>query len=110
MEFRRVLFRSATMHRTRAGFDALRHLDLLTSVRTGLRGAMPSCRLCMVETALLGATRPSTEVAGQHVPGWYFRFLRTGDARILAPIVEHHAMALVAQIGRASRRERVGQY
>src|SRR5690606_27952223 len=28
-------------------------------------------------------------------PGWYFRFLRQGDARLLAPIVEHNAQDVV---------------
>ncbi len=91
-----MLDERATMHRLRAGFDALRHVDLLPPVRTGLRGAMESCRLCMVETEVLGATRPATEVSGSDVPGWYFRYLRTGDARLLAPIVEHNALDVVA--------------
>lgn len=91
-----MLDERSTMHRMRAGFDALRHVDLLAPVRTGLRGAMASCRLCMVETEVLGATRPTTEVGGADVPGWYFRYLRTGDARLLAPIVEHNAQDVVA--------------
>ncbi len=91
-----MLDERATMHRMRAGFDVLRHVDLLAPVRTGLRGAMASCRLCMVETEVLGATRPTTEVGGSDVPGWYFRYLRIGDARLLAPIVEHNALDVVA--------------
>lgn len=86
----------ATMHRQRAGFDALRHVDLLAPVRTGLRGALESCRLSMVETEVLGATRPTTEVSGVDVPGYYFRFLRSNDARLLAPIVEHNALDVVS--------------
>ena len=91
-----MLDERATMHRQRAGFDALRHVDLLAPVRTGLRGAMENCRLSMVETEVLGATRPSTEVAGGDVPGFYFRFLRSNDARLLAPIVEHNALDVVS--------------
>src|SRR5690606_14165358 len=30
------------------------------------------------------------------VPGFYFRYLRTRDARLLAPIVEHNALDVVA--------------
>lgn len=86
----------STMHRQRAGFDALRHVDLLMPVRTGLRGAMESCRLSMVETEVLGMTRPTTEVSGVDVPGYYFRFLRSNDARLLAPIVEHNALDVVS--------------
>ncbi len=91
-----LLDERATMHRQRAGFDALRHVDLLAPIRTGLRGAMESCRLSMVETEVLGATRPTTEVSGVDVPGFYFRFLRSNDARLLAPIVEHNALDVVS--------------
>src|SRR5690606_32896662 len=62
----------ATMHRQRAGFDALRHVDLLTPARTAWRGAIESCRLSMVETEILGLTRPVGEVSGSDVPGYYF--------------------------------------
>jgi len=91
-----LLDERATMHRRRAGFDVLRHLDLLIPMRTGLRGAIGSCRLSMIETEILGATRPHTEIEGSQVPSWYFRFLRSGDARMLAPIVEHNAFDVVS--------------
>lgn len=91
-----MLDERATMHRRRGGFDVLRHLDLLPPMRTGLRGAIPSCRLSMIETELLSATRPHTEIEGSQVPAWYYRFLRTGDARMLVSIVEHNAQDVVA--------------
>ena len=86
----------ATMHRQRGGFDALRHLDLLLPARVAYRGLLPSCRLVELEYALLGMTRPASEASGAEAPGWYFRFLRTGDARMLIPIVEHNARDVVA--------------
>ena len=91
-----MLDERATMHRQRAGFDALRHVDLLPPVRTGLRGVLESCRLGTVETEVLRLTRPSHEVAGAEVPAYYFRYLRTQDARLLAPIVEHNALDVVS--------------
>jgi uncharacterized protein len=91
-----MLDERATMHRHRAGFDALRHVDLLPPVRTGLRGVLESCRLGIVESEVLRATRPSSEVAGAEVPAYYFRYLRTQDARLLAPIVEHNALDVVS--------------
>ncbi|MDA0815845.1 MAG: ribonuclease H-like domain-containing protein [Chloroflexi bacterium] len=91
-----MLDERATMHRHRAGFDALRHVDLLPPVRTGLRGVLASCRLSMVETEVLRLTRPSHEVAGAEVPAHYFRYLRTQDARWLAPVVEHNALDVVS--------------
>ena len=93
----------ATMHRQRAGFDALRHLDLLMPVRTAYRGLLPSCRLGEIEHAVLGMTRPSYEVGGAETPAWYFRYLRTQDARILAPLLDHNArdvLALASLTGR----------
>ncbi|RLT39079.1 MAG: hypothetical protein DWI58_13870 [Chloroflexi bacterium] len=93
----------ATMHRLRGGFDALRHLDLLLPARIAYRGLLPSCRLIEMEYALLGMTRPPSEASGAEAPGWYFRFLRTGDARMLIPIIEHNerdVVALAALTGR----------
>jgi len=98
-----ILDGRATMHRQRGGFDALRHLDLLMPARTAYRGLLPSCRLVEMEYALLGMTRPPSEASGAEAPGWYFRFLRTGDARMLIPIVEHNerdVVALAALTGR----------
>ncbi|MFN8584556.1 MAG: ribonuclease H-like domain-containing protein [Dehalococcoidia bacterium] len=80
-----------TMHRLRMGFDAMSHLDLLKTVRRGIRDALRPHRLSHIEAVLLGLRRPEGEVSGADVPGWYFRFLRTGDARMLTPIVEHNA-------------------
>ncbi len=93
----------ATMHRLRGGFDALRHLDLLMPARVAYRGLLPSCRLIELEYALLGMTRPPSESSGAEAPGWYFRFLRTGDGRMLIPIIEHNerdVVALAALTGR----------
>ncbi len=86
----------ATMHRQRAGFDVLRHVDLLTPARTAWRGTIESCRLAIVENEVLGLTRPTGEVSGSEVPRDYFRYLRVQDARVLAPIVEHNALDVVS--------------
>ena len=101
----------ATMHRMRGGFDALRHVDLLHASRTVYRGALRDCRLATVEAEVMHLARHEDEVAGAQVPSWYFRFLRSGDARALWPIVEHNAVdviSLAALTGRlaAMLRER----
>ena len=98
-----ILDGRATMHRQRGGFDALRHLDLLLPARVAYRGLLPSCRLVEMEHALLGMTRPPSEASGAEAPGWYFRFLRTGDARMLIPIIEHNERDVVALAALASR-------
>jgi uncharacterized protein len=92
-----------TMHRRRGGFEALRHLDLLPVARTLYRGLLGSCRLAAVEAELLGITRPDDEVSGADVPGWYFRFLRTRDARCLEPVIRHNEVDVVALAGLLAR-------
>ena len=86
----------ATMHRMRGGFDALRHVDLLYASRTVYRGTLPDCRLATVEAEVMRLARHEDEVAGAQVPSWYFRFLRSGDARALWPIIEHNAVDVIS--------------
>jgi uncharacterized protein YprB with RNaseH-like and TPR domain len=98
-----ILDQRATMHRLRGTFEAMPHLDLLAPVRRGFRGLLPSCRLAAIEERFLGVTRPAHEVAGADVPTWYFRFLRTQDARHLIPLVTHNGddvLSLAALLAR----------
>lgn len=94
-----VLDGRATMHRKRGGFEGLRQLDLLRPARTSYRGLLRNCKLATMEHELLGMTRPSEDVPGAEVPHWYFRFLRTGDHRMLNPIVEHNELDIVGMVG-----------
>ena len=98
-----MLDQRATMHRRRAGFDSLRHIDLLRPARTLYRGLLPSCRLSVVEAEVLALTRPGDEVPGGEVPAWYFRFLRSGDARYLLPLISHNALDVLALGGLLAR-------
>ena len=50
-----------------AGFDALRHIDLLMPARRLYRGWLPSCRLADVEAEVLGLTRPAGEIEGAEI-------------------------------------------
>jgi uncharacterized protein YprB with RNaseH-like and TPR domain len=86
----------ATMHRRRAGFDSLAHVDILVPARAFYRGWLPSCRLATIESEILGLTRPSADVDGAEVPAWYFRYLRTGDMRFVQPIASHNLIDVVA--------------
>lgn len=89
----------ATMHRRRAGFEGLRQLDLLRPARTAYRGLLANCKLSTLEHEVLGMTRPSEDIPGAEVPHWYFRFLRTGDHRMLNPIVEHNELDIIGMVG-----------
>lgn len=95
----------ATLHRRRAGFESLRHIDMLPPARQLYRGWLPSCRLAEVESRVLGVTRPSADVDGAEVPAWYFRFLRSGDMRFVQPIASHNlldVLSLAALLGRVA--------
>ena len=89
----------ATLHRRRAGFESLRHIDMLPPARQLYRGWLPSCRLVEVESRVMGVTRPSADVDGAEVPAWYFRFLRSGDMRFVAPIASHNLLDVLSLAG-----------
>ncbi len=102
----------ATLHRKRAGFESLPHLDALGPARALYRGWLPSCRLAEVEARILGVTRPSADVDGAEVPAWYFRFLRSGDMRFVEPIASHNlldVLSLAALTGRLASLLRGGE-
>ncbi len=94
-----MLDERATMHRRRAGFDGLRQLDLLRPARRSYRSLLANCKLNTLEHQVLGMTRPSEDIPGAEVPHWYFRFLRTGDQRMLNPIVEHNELDIIGMVG-----------
>ena len=94
-----LLDERATLHRQRAGFEALRQLDLLRAARTGYRGLLPDCRQGSMEWGVLSASRPPTDVPGAEVPGVYFQFLRTGSRRLLDPIVGHNELDVLGMAG-----------
>ena len=93
----------ATMHRRRAGFESLRHVDLLMPARAVYRGWLASCRLATIESEVMGLTRPSADVDGAEVPAWYFRYLRTGDMRCIEPIASHNAIDVLSLAALAGR-------
>jgi uncharacterized protein YprB with RNaseH-like and TPR domain len=53
------------------------------------------CRLSSLEDALCGHQREG-DVAGFEIPSRYFHFVRSGDARGLAPVLEHNRLDLLA--------------
>jgi uncharacterized protein YprB with RNaseH-like and TPR domain len=68
------------------------------------RAAVPAgpprsnCSLIALEEQVLGAARRD-DVAGFEVPARYFQFLRTGDARPLAAVLEHNRLDLLSLAG-----------
>ncbi len=95
-------------HRLRWPFETKAHLDMLHPARRlwrGRRGAgddvddeEASCNLAALERALLGVTRRN-DVPGFEIPARYFRFLRSGDPRVLEDVLEHNRLDLLSLAG-----------
>ncbi|MBP1637038.1 MAG: putative exonuclease, partial [Acidobacteria bacterium] len=105
-----------SMHRLATPFGAMEHLDLLfparrlwsrrlsragSDRRALLAGAFPedadrvSCALTVLEEDILGLAREG-DVPGWEIPGRYFAYARTGDARALEAVLEHNRLDLVS--------------
>lgn len=83
------------------------HVDVLHPARRFWRqesadGDVSSCSLGTLERVLLGAHRLD-DVPGFEVPARYFQFVRSGDARPLAGVLEHNRMDLLSLAGLTAR-------
>jgi uncharacterized protein len=92
-------------NRQRAPFGERLHVDMLHPARRLWRGARPAvslpgqqserCTLSVLERGLFAVQR-TADVPGFEIPGRYFAFLRSGDARPLQPVLEHNRLDLVS--------------
>jgi uncharacterized protein len=92
-------------NRQRAPFGEVLHLDMLHPARRLWRGARPAvslpgeqsdrCTLSVLERGLFAVQR-TADVPGFQIPGRYFAYLRSGDARPLQPVLEHNRLDLLA--------------
>lgn len=80
-------------HRLRSPLDGLRHVDLLHPSRHLWAG--DESRLVSLERTVLGLRRVG-DVPGAEIPGRYVAYLQDGDARRLAPVLEHNRLDLVS--------------
>jgi uncharacterized protein len=84
----------------------LPHIDVLHPARrfwgTSGAGPRPSCSLIALEEDMLGVRRVG-DVPGFEIPARYFQFIRSGDARPLAAVLEHNRLDLVSLAGFAAR-------
>ena len=87
-------------HRMRAPLEETPHFDMLHPARRlwRTRSVLPDdggCRLTTLERVLLNLRRVG-DVDGFEIPGRFFQFLRTADARPLEPVLEHNRLDLVS--------------
>jgi hypothetical protein len=80
--------------RLKSPFGRLLHLDALHPARRLWKLRLESCKLTDLESAVLGIGREG-DVAGSEIPGIYFDYLRTGDARGLQPVFYHNALDIM---------------
>lgn len=78
------------------------HLDLLHPSRRFWGGINPAgCSLTTLEHDVLGASRVG-DVPGFEIPARYFEFVRSGDGRSLAAVLEHNRLDLLSLAGLTS--------
>jgi uncharacterized protein len=88
-------------HRMPMPLESVRHFDMLHPARRLWRNREDEslddggCRLGTLERVLCDVTRVG-DVPGMEIPARYFRFLRTGDARPLEPVLEHNRLDLIS--------------
>jgi len=88
------------MNRMDTPFAGMPHLDMLHPARRLWRGRdevaeSEGCRLATLERVLCDVSRVG-DVPGMEIPARYFRFLRSGDARPLEPVLEHNRLDIVS--------------
>jgi uncharacterized protein YprB with RNaseH-like and TPR domain len=90
------------------------HVDVLHPARRfwpgvpGGPGVRGGCSLAALERRV-GAIRRSDDVPGFEVPALYFRFIRSGDGALLAPVLEHNRLDLLTVAALLSRLLRLSQ-
>lgn len=76
------------------------HIDVLHPARRFWKE--DECSLVVLEQQVLGAWRQG-DVSGFEIPDRYFQFVRSGDPRPLAGVLEHNRLDLVSLAGLTSR-------
>ena len=79
------------------------HLDLLHPARRLWRDRFGSTTLRQLEASVLDEPRYNDDIPGSLIPERYFGYLRTGDERLLAPILRHNARDVISLVKIADR-------
>lgn len=83
------------MNRERFPLARARHFDLLFPARRLWKARLESCRLQVLEAALIGFRRVG-DVAGAEIPNIYFDFVRRRDGRAMARVLQHNRLDIVS--------------
>jgi len=83
------------LQRIGAPFVDVAHVDMLHPARRMWRDEEVECRLTYLEQAVCGHEREG-DVPGFEIPSRYFRYVRNGDARPLAAVLEHNRLDIVS--------------
>ena len=101
------------LHRKATPFDGVPHIDMLHPARRLWRGAeadvasaSSSCRLSALERSICGYVREG-DVPAFEIPSRYFHYVRTGDARPLAAVLDHNRLDLLSLALLTSRAARL---
>ena len=90
-------------HRMTSPYAEVPHVDVLHPARRFWGGhAELGCSLIALEQQLLGARRVG-DVPGFEIPERYFQYVRGGDARPLADVLEHNRLDLLSLAGLTAR-------
>jgi uncharacterized protein YprB with RNaseH-like and TPR domain len=88
-----VLDTRCLLHRMSTLFDGLPHVDVLHPARQLWKSE--EARLAAVEASVLGHVRDG-DVPGFEIPSRYFQYVRSGDPRPLAAVLEHNRLDLLS--------------
>ncbi len=80
--------------RMKCPFARLLHLDLLHPARRLWKLRLANCELTHLEKEVLGIGREG-DISGSDIPGIYFDYLRSGNARGLQPMFYHNALDII---------------
>jgi len=94
------------MQRKRAPFVGLPHIDLLHPTRALFSKRWRDCRLTTVEREALGFERQD-DLPGFLVPAAWADFLKTRNAKHLAPVIEHNRNDVVTLLALIAKHARI---
>lgn len=83
------------------------HLDLLHPARRLWKRRLVSCALTSLEENILGVHRTGQDVPGWMIPGMYFEYLRSRDARSLSGVFYHNLQDILSMASLTVHMDRV---